>query len=464
MDRWLGAAIDYVPKWIEHQMRITGQPGCVIAIAQKGEVLFERAYGHADQARGEDLTPRHRYRVASHSKVFTSSGIMKLREQGKLKLDDPAGRYVDGLHPEIAKATLAQLLSHTAGVIRDSTDAGQWTDRRPFKNEAELRTDLAEAPIIERATRYKYSNHGFGLLGLVIESVTGETYNTWIKREIVDAAGLEETIPDVPMPRGMPFARGHSAKFPVGERMVIPGTNSTHALASATGFISTAADLARFFNQLAPKAKTSILSAASRREMVRGQWRIPHIAGELSYGLGVRSGATGDWPWFGHSGGFQGYVTHTGTYAPHDITVSVLTNAADGRAVAWVQGAVHILRHFARHGAPSRRLADWTGRWWTLWGAFDLLPVGDRVVVVNPGNPDGFPDAFKDATEIEVTGRDRGTIVLAAGGASHGETVRRVRNASGRVTEVWLAGSKYLPEAKVAAEMTARYSKRKKKR
>ncbi len=463
MDRWLAAALDYVPRWIEHQMRLSEQPGCVIAVAHKGQVILERAYGYADQARGIELTPRHRYRVASHSKSFTSAGIMKLREQGKLKLDDPAGRYVDGLHPDLAKATLTQLLSHTAGIIRDGTDAGQWTDRRPFRNEAELRADLTEAPIIERNTRYKYSNHAFGLLGLIVQSVTGESYNKWIKREIVDAAGLEETQPDIPIARSTPFARGHSARLPVGERLVIPGTNSTHALASATGFISTASDLARFFNQLAPKAKKSVLTPASRREMVRPQWRIPHIPAELHYGLGVRSGSTGDWPWFGHSGGFQGYVTHTGTYAPHDITVSCLTNAADGRAVAWVQGTIHILRHFAKHGAPSRRLADWGGRWWSLWGAFDLLPVGDRVVVVNPGMPDGFPDAFKDATEIEAAGRDRGRLVLAAGGASHGETVRRVRSASGRVSEVWVAGTKYLPEAKVAAEMKARYGKGKRK-
>ena len=130
MDRWLAAALDYVPKWVEHQMRLTGQPGCVIAIAQKGEILLERAYGHADQVRGVELTTRHRFRVASHSKSFTAAGIMKLRERGKLRLDDPVGRHVYGLHPEIAKATLTQLLSHTAGVTRDGPDAGQFTDRK----------------------------------------------------------------------------------------------------------------------------------------------------------------------------------------------------------------------------------------------------------------------------------------------------------------------------------------------
>ncbi len=59
MDRWLAAALDYVPRWIEHQMRLSEQPGCVIAVAHKGQVLLERAYGYADQARGIALTPRN---------------------------------------------------------------------------------------------------------------------------------------------------------------------------------------------------------------------------------------------------------------------------------------------------------------------------------------------------------------------------------------------------------------------
>ena len=57
---------------------------------------------------------------------------MKLREQGKLKLDDTAGQYVAGLHPAVARVTIAQLLSHSAGLIRDGDDAGQFLDRRPF--------------------------------------------------------------------------------------------------------------------------------------------------------------------------------------------------------------------------------------------------------------------------------------------------------------------------------------------
>ena len=61
--------------------------------------------------------------MASHTKTFTAAGVMKLREQGRLRLDDAVGQHVGGLHPEIARTTLAQLLSHSAGVVRDGDGA-----------------------------------------------------------------------------------------------------------------------------------------------------------------------------------------------------------------------------------------------------------------------------------------------------------------------------------------------------
>src|SRR2546421_9783316 len=157
-------------------MRQSELPGCSIAIAQRGRVLLEQAFGHADLDRGTPLTPRHRFRVASHSKSFTAAGIMKLREKGRLRLDDEAGQYVDDLHPVVAKTTIAQLLSHSSGLVRDGPDAGQWQDRRPFLGASELRADLAAAPVIAANTRFKYSNHGFGLARMGIQAITGTPY------------------------------------------------------------------------------------------------------------------------------------------------------------------------------------------------------------------------------------------------------------------------------------------------
>ena len=136
----------------------------------------------------------------------------------------------------------------------------------------------------------------------------------------------------------------------------------------------------------------------------------------------------------------------------------MLTNATDGASHTWLDGTLHVLRAFARHGAPSRKTAAWSGRWWSLWGAVDLLPTQGRVLVANPllANP------VLDASEIEVLGRDRngaasGRVALAGGFANHGEPVRLLFDGRGKAKEFWLSGGKMLPQAKVERELFARY-------
>jgi D-alanyl-D-alanine carboxypeptidase len=412
----------------------------------------------ADLPRGLPLTPRHRFRVASHSKTFTAAGLLLLRERGKLTLDDAIGRYVDGLPAAVAAVTLNQLLSHSAGVVRDGYDSGQWSDRRPFLDEAELRADVSRGLTLPPGTRFKYSNHGYGLLGLALANITGEPYVDWMAREVVAAAGLKETTPDVPLPQGTPLARGHSAKWPLGRRVALPVENPTNGLASATGFVSTAHDLSLFFASLSPLARKSVLSVASRREMQRRQWRDPHGTLERWYGLGSISTHHGEWTGWGHSGGFQGVITRTVSIPEQQLAVSVLTNAADGPSHLWLDGALSVLRAFATHGAPPRRHAAWTGRWWSLWGPMDLLPMGDCVRLANPG----LTNPLLDATEIEVLrrsrdGTERGQVALAHGYGHHGEATRLDRDARGRTTAFWLGGNQMLPEARVSQELARRY-------
>lgn len=453
MDLWLKAALDYIHSWLDFQMRASQQPGCIVAIAHRGKVVAEYAFGHANLATGEKLTPRHRFRIASHSKSFTAAGIMKLREQRKLRLDDPVGDYVKDLHPQVAETTLGQIMSHSAGLVRDGDDAGQFVDSRPYLSKDELLAALRSPLAIEAGARFKYSNHGYGLLGLVIEAVTGEPYRVWIERKIIDAVGLRETRPDMPLAKGTPLAQGHTPRLPLDRRLVIPGDTPSNAIAPAAGFVCTAADAARFFARLAPNAKGSVLSTASRREMTRRHWRNPHASIEGYYGLGIMSGSTAGWDWFGHTGGLHGYISRTAVIPACDLTISVFTNSSDGWALPWVDGAMHILRTFATRGAPRTRVRDWTGRLWNSWNAFDLVPIGDRVLVATPQafNP------FMDVAEIEVTGRDKGVIAAAAGYSSYGEPVRRIRSKSGNVTEIWLAGSKLRPEKTVTAELERKY-------
>ena len=458
MPTWLAAALDYIPRWLEFQMRQGDHVGLSLAVAHQGRPVLTQAFGAADLASGQRLTPQHRFRIASHSKTFTATAVMLLREQGRLQLDDPIGRHVPGLHPAVAAATLAQLLSHSAGLVRDGRDAGQWVERRPFLNEAELRADLDGGPSIDVNARFKYSNHGYGLLGLAIEAVTGEAYADWVGREVVATAGLNDTWPDMPQQGLEMLASGHSGKWPLGQRVVIPAAMHTRSLSAATGFISTASDLTRFFGSLSPLAKKSVLSVASRREMTRPQWREPHASAERWYGLGAMSGRLGAWDWFGHTGGFPGTLTRTACVPAQGLVISALTNAADGPCQAWVDGVMHILQAFEKNGAPTRLSSPWNGRWWSLWGAVDLLPVKDKVLVANPA----LPNPVQDAAELAELRRDRdgtrrGRIVLANGYAAHGEPVALSLDSRGKARAFQLAGGRLQPEAVVAKELRTRY-------
>lgn len=216
------------------------QPGCVVAIAHKDRIVLERAFGCADPPGSVPLTPRHRLRIASHCKSFTAGGVMKLREQGRLSLDDAVGQYsAVSLRaspapplPRRSRAAPDWSVTEGLGSVQRSTPVCRCADadRRP-----------RGFAVNEPNTRFKYSNHGFGLVGLVIETVTGEPLCAFIKREVIDAAGLKETHRHAARD-GRADRRGHSGKRLLGHRIAIPGDYPTNAISPAGGGVSTARD------------------------------------------------------------------------------------------------------------------------------------------------------------------------------------------------------------------------------
>ena len=159
-------------------------------------------------------------------------------------------------------------------------------------------------------------------------------------------------------------------------------------------------------------------------------------------------------------GALLGYISRTVTLPAQELTISIFTNATDGWAGLWVDGAMAILRTFAQNGPPTRKVAGWTGRWWSVWGAFDLVPMGNKVLAASPG----WVNPFFESSEITVTGRDTGTITQAAGYGAQGEPVRRERSPGGRVVEVRLGAGRAAPEARAIANMVRRFDPPKPKR
>ena len=223
LEKWAAAALDYLPRWTRlPDAARPNSPGCSIAVAHRGKLVLEAAFGHADLARGVALTPRHRFRVASHSKTFTAAGMLKLREQGRLRLDDPVGRLSTACTRRSPRRRWRSCSRTARAWCATAPMRGQWADRRPFLDEAALRADLADGPTIEANTRFKYSNHGFGCSGLAIEAITGERYADWIAREIVAASGLHETPADAPTAARHAVRARPQRELPLGSRLAIP--------------------------------------------------------------------------------------------------------------------------------------------------------------------------------------------------------------------------------------------------
>src|SRR3954470_21238837 len=130
----------YLDGWLAFRQKYVRVPGMQAAFLLGDEVLLSSAYGVADLDAATPLTTRHLFRIASHSKTFTSTAVLQLAEAGRLRLDDRADAwldYLDGL--PVGGCTLAELLAHAGGVTRDGEDGDHWQLFRRFPDEATLR-------------------------------------------------------------------------------------------------------------------------------------------------------------------------------------------------------------------------------------------------------------------------------------------------------------------------------------
>jgi D-alanyl-D-alanine carboxypeptidase len=188
--------------------------------------------------------------------------------------------------------------------------------------------------------------------------------------------------------------------------------------------------------------------------MAQPRVRDEHATIASSYGLGLMSGGQGELAFFGHTGGFQGFVTRTVHVEKLGLTVSVLTHAQDGFAYGWVDGVANILSAFRQHGAPAPRLKDWRGRYWGYAGATDVIPMGDRVRLVAPALYTPF-DAM--TWVVRPTGKDSGIVEQCSGYGSSGEPFERLRDGDGTINGLRCGGGLLKPREALEAEMRARY-------
>src|SRR5258705_8167889 len=162
--------------WMEGQIAYRGLPGIVVGVVSDQELVWRKGFGFADINAKLPMTPATTFRMASHSKMFTAIAIMQLREEGKLRLDDPVAKYLPWFKSKPAgdddgPITIEQLLSHSSGLQREAGD--HWTSYE-FPTADDLRRLYADRQAaFAPSVRWKYSNLAFSIVGMVTEQVTG---------------------------------------------------------------------------------------------------------------------------------------------------------------------------------------------------------------------------------------------------------------------------------------------------
>lgn len=432
-------AAAYVDQWLAYQQRLKEIPAVTVAVRLGDELILSKGYGHANLERCIPVTPRHVFRVASHSKWFTGTAIMQLKELGELRLDDVLAQYIPWLQGPLANVTIRQVLNHAAGITRDGYDNDHWQLEHPFPDKEQLRTLVEEGgEVFPSNHKLKYSNIGFSLLGLVIEATGGRPYNEYVQVNIVDRLGLKSTGPETNPDARSRMVTGYTSRRLLVPRIPLPDAE-TGAMSAATGFYSTAEDLTRFASAHF-FGNDELISDESKREMQRPYWPVTEMD---SYGLGMQLVRIGDRWMAGHSGGFPGHNTRTLLDPEDKLAVSVLTNESAGVAGELTKSIVKLV-NLALEQKPAEKAADldrYTGRFAGLWSYVDIVRLGDQLFVMDPGvdDPTALPSKLESVDEETLKIEEKDSY------GSPGEYVRYVRDADGNVVKVSLAGSTMYP-------------------
>src|SRR6184192_3566274 len=290
-----------------------------VLIARNGESVLAEAYGLSDREHKTRNQVKTRFRIGSMNKMFTATATLQLVQAGKLRLNDPLGKYLtDYPNKDVAsKVTIHQLLTHTGGTgdIFGPEFEAHRLELRALDDYLKLYG--TRAPQFEPGSRWAYSNYGFLLLGAVIERVAGESYYDYVRDHVYQPAGMtatgsepeSEAVPG----RAVGYMKDGGAWQPNTGTLPYRGT-------SAGGGYSTVEDLLRFANALETH---KLLDAHHTDLLTTGKVATP-MGGKYAYGFGEQM--RGGIRCFGHGGGAPGMNGDLEICPQSGFTVAVLAN------------------------------------------------------------------------------------------------------------------------------------------
>jgi CubicO group peptidase (beta-lactamase class C family) len=346
----LTEALGLLEAWVEAQRAYLDIPGVSMAVVHGDEVIWSKGFGLANREASLPAAPDTLYSICSISKLFTSLGVLQLRDQGKLALDAPIATYLPWFdlrqaYTDSPPITLRGILTHSSGLPRESAQP-YWTgpDFTFPTREAMIAGLRVQETLYPADTYFQYSNLGLTLAGEVVAAVSNESYADHQLKRILQPLGMKDTTPWLPQAEhGKRLAIGYGRRKREGEREPL-GFFQTDAIAPAAGYASTALDLARFAGwqlRLLEKGGTDIIAASTLREMQHVHWMDPDW--KTSWGLGFSVSRHGDTTLVGHDGGCPGYRTEVVIAPAKNFGVAFLSNAIDVPTAIFTRGAFDVV-------------------------------------------------------------------------------------------------------------------------
>ncbi len=314
-----------------------GGIGITIGVAHGDETVYLKGFGKADLENDVPASENGVYRIGSITKMFTAAAILLLLEEGKLTLDDPLQKHLPE-YPDMAKGvTLRHLLNHTSGIFSFTDIKNRWSDIRLDLKHEEILEKFQDVPLaFKPGEKFKYSNSGYYLLGMVIEKVSGRKYHEFLEEQIFQKIDLKATSYDRHLKIIPHRVRGY-AKW--GDQIVNAQFVSMKQPFAAGAIASTAGDLIQWQRALVagsllkPETYQLMITPA---KLAKGK--------SAPYALGCFVGKLDETAVIRHGGAIPGFVSELAYFPGENLTVVVLTNAtrnsprsiADAIARTWI--------------------------------------------------------------------------------------------------------------------------------
>jgi CubicO group peptidase (beta-lactamase class C family) len=318
----------------------TNTPGAAVGVVSGDRLVFAKGFGVSNVETGAPVTPDMLFRLGSTTKMFTAAALVTLAEEGKLKLDEPIGKYAKGLSPKIAGLTAHQLLSHTAGL----KDGGQMFGRHDDEALAETVRALKDDFLFAAPGRiYSYSNPGYWLAGYLIEAVGGKPYADVLDERLFKPVGMQRTTLRPTTAMTWPLAQGHDVSGSDKPRVVRPFADNVGNWPAGSIF-SSVNDLSRFvivFMNGGQVEGKQVLSPSLIKQLSSLQADQP--GSEWKYGYGLALGKNRGVRMVGHDGARSGYGSLIRMAPDHHFAVIILVNRTGGSLGKTAEKAMELM-------------------------------------------------------------------------------------------------------------------------